>query len=89
MKGRRKAALFYRFRIQQRSANETDEISRQIQQPGLAEILINDHLDGVTAEALVKWAQDALDQGHENAPLLKLAIKEPPYFTPDLRRLYA
>ena len=56
--------------------------------PGLAEILMNDHLDGVTAEALVKWAQDALEQGHDNAPLLKLAIEEPPYFTPDLRLLF-
>jgi len=56
--------------------------------PGLAEILMEEHLDGATGDRLVKWAQDALEQGHDSPSLLKLAIEEPPFFTPDLRRFF-
>lgn len=57
--------------------------------PGLAEILMNEQFEGTTGEQFVKWAQDALEQGHDSPSLLKLAIEEPPFFTPDLRRLFA
>jgi len=56
--------------------------------PGLAEILMREHLGGATGEQFVRWAQDALEQGHDSPSLLRLAIEEPPFFTPDLRRLF-
>jgi hypothetical protein len=55
---------------------------------GLAAILIEEDLDGAHGEDLVQWAQDALEQGHHSPSLIRLAIEEPPFFTPDLRRLF-
>jgi hypothetical protein len=43
---------------------------------------------GARAEEYVAWAQDALEAGHDSPALLRLAIEEPPFFTPDLRALF-
>lgn len=40
------------------------------------------------AEEYVAWAQDMLEAGLDSPALLRLAIVDPPWFTPDLRRLF-
>lgn len=40
------------------------------------------------AEEYVEWAQHALEAELETPSVLRLAIQDPPFFTPDLRRLF-
>lgn len=63
---------------------------RQIEEvPGIAVILAAEMLDLIRAEQYVSWAQDALASGLDTPSILSLAIEEPPYFTPDLQKLFA
>lgn len=55
---------------------------------GLAAVLVAQYFDYLRAEQLVRWAQDALSEGHDTPSILRLAIAEPPFFTPDLMRLF-
>lgn len=56
--------------------------------PGLAELLVTEAKVETTGEQFVRWAQDSLEQGHDSPSLLRLAIEEPPFWGPDLRRLF-
>jgi hypothetical protein len=55
---------------------------------GYAAIRSGQVRDAVTAEEYVSWAQDALEAGYESAAIMKLAVADPPFFTPDLARLF-
>jgi hypothetical protein len=56
--------------------------------PGLPLLLAAEALELATAEQYVVWAQDALTADFDSPSLLQLAIEEPPYFTPDLRKRF-
>src|SRR5437016_3379042 len=56
--------------------------------PGLAELLMNENAEGARDEQFVTWAQDALEAGHDSPALLRLAVQDPPFFRPDLRKLF-
>jgi len=55
---------------------------------GYLALLSAEYRSAATAEQYVSWAQDALEQGLDSPALLRLAIEEPPFFTPDLKRLF-
>ena len=56
--------------------------------PGLAKILASEAFDTARGEQYVQWAQNALAAGLETPSVLRLAIEEPPFFTPDLQKLF-
>ena len=43
--------------------------------PGLAELLMHERADGAADDQFVKWAQDALEAGHDSPSLLRLAVQ--------------
>lgn len=55
---------------------------------GYFAVISAEYRSEATAEAYVRWAQDALEQGLESPALLRLAVQDPPFFTPDLKRLF-
>lgn len=55
---------------------------------GYIALLSAEYRSAATAEQYVHWAQDALEQGLDSPALLRLAIEDPPFFTPDLKRLF-
>lgn len=55
---------------------------------GYAAIRSAEYRSVARAETYVEWAQDMLEEGFESPALLSLAIADPPYFTPDLKRLF-
>ena len=55
---------------------------------GFAAIRSAEYRGVARAETYVLWAQDMLEAGLESAALLRLAVADVPYFTPDLKRLF-
>jgi hypothetical protein len=55
---------------------------------GYFALLSAEYRSAATGEQYVSWAQDALEQGLDSSALLRLAIEDPPFFTPHLKCLF-
>lgn len=61
---------------------DTENVAR------VAEIWSAEYRGVARAEQYVEWAQEMLARGYDSPSLLRLAVQDPPFFTPDIKHLF-